>query len=83
MHTPRLIVAALGALAWLAPVTDAADDLQAQVEQLPQKIEFANWQEYRTQASGRRLGERQRWCALNWRDVGTAAASLGEPAALR
>jgi hypothetical protein len=38
MHTPRLIVAALGALAWLAPVTDAADDLQAQVEQLPQKL---------------------------------------------
>jgi hypothetical protein len=38
MHTPRLIVAALGALAWLAPVTDAADDLQAQVEQMPQKL---------------------------------------------
>jgi hypothetical protein len=31
----------------------------------------------------RRLGQRQRWCGLNWRDVGTAAASRGEPGGLR
>jgi hypothetical protein len=31
MQTARLIVAALGALPWLTPATDAADDLQAQV----------------------------------------------------
>jgi hypothetical protein len=30
MQTARLIVAALGALPWLAPATDAADGLQAQ-----------------------------------------------------
>ena len=38
MHTPRLIVAALGALAWLAPVTDAADDLQTRVGELQQEL---------------------------------------------
>src|SRR3954465_10175999 len=38
MHTPRLIVAALGALAWLAPVTEAADDLQTRVGELQQEL---------------------------------------------
>jgi hypothetical protein len=37
MHKPRLIVAALGALAWLAPVTDAADNLQIRVGQLQEE----------------------------------------------
>jgi hypothetical protein len=37
MQIVRLIVAAaLGALPWMAPATDAADDLQTQVEQLQQ-----------------------------------------------
>jgi hypothetical protein len=31
----------------------------------------------------RRLGQRQRWCALNWRDVGTAAAARGEAGTFR
>jgi hypothetical protein len=34
MQMPRPIVAALGALAWLAPATDAADNLQIRVGQL-------------------------------------------------
>ena len=34
---------------------------------------------------GRRggLGQRQRWCALNWRDVRTAAAARGDPGTWR